>query len=98
MNMDDITKILEDGNYTLIDVREEMELDMDGYLEDAWNIPLGELEDHTDAVLEKQGPIIFFCRSGGRSQKATDYFRAQGREDVYNGGGFKDMQAALKAE
>ena len=40
-----LTEVLQSGNYHLIDVREPMELDMDGQIEEAQNIPLGEIED-----------------------------------------------------
>lgn len=90
-----IEVIISNGNYHLIDVREEMELEMDGSVDGAQNIPLGELEDRKQEVTSLAGPKIFFCRSGARSEKATQYFKNQGLSDVYNGGGFRDVQALL---
>ena len=40
-----LVEVLQSKNYHLIDVREPMELEMDGHIEEAQNIPLGELED-----------------------------------------------------
>lgn len=90
-----LENILKENKYHLIDVREEMELEMDGKIEDAMNIPLGELEDRKQEVTNLAGPIIFFCRSGNRSGQAMEYFKSEGLADVYNGGGYKDLQQIL---
>lgn len=90
-----LEQILQDKKYHLIDVREEMELQMDGEIEDARNIPLGELEDRKQEVTNLAGPIIFFCRSGNRSGKAMEYFKSEGMTNVYNGGGYQELQATL---
>lgn len=92
----EIQEILNQGNYHLIDVREEMELEMDGSIAEATNIPLNELEERKQEVVNLSGPKIFFCRSGQRSQRAVDYFTAEGLTEVYNGGGYKDMAALLE--
>lgn len=92
MSLEDVLKA---GNYHLIDVREPLELEMDGNIEEAQNIPLGELEDRKQEVLNLAGPIVFFCRSGNRSGKAVDYFKSEGLTEVYNGGGYKDLKETL---
>lgn len=91
-----IEEILKEGNYHLIDVREPMELEMDGSIEAAQNIPLGELEERKQEVVNLAGNKIFFCRSGNRSGKAMEYFKSEGMTDVYNGGGYGDMMSALE--
>jgi len=91
-----LEELLKAGNYHLIDVREPMELEMDGNIEEAQNIPLGELEERKQEIINLGGNIIFFCRSGNRSGKATDYFKSEGMTDVYNGGGFTDMKRTLE--
>ncbi len=91
-----IVDVLKEGNYHLIDVREPMELEMDGSIAEAQNIPLGELEDRKQEVLNLNGTKVFFCRSGNRSGKAVDYFKAQGMTDVYNGGGYSDLKMLLE--
>ena len=65
-----IEEILKSGKYHLIDVREPMELEMDGEIEAALNIPLGELDSRKEEITVLDGPKIFFCRSGNRSGKA----------------------------
>lgn len=92
MSLEDVLKA---GNYHLIDVREPLELEMDGNIEEAQNIPLGELEDRKQEVLNLAGPIVFFCRSGNRSGKAVDYFKSEGLTEVYNGGGYKNLKETL---
>ena len=86
-----IEDVLRAGNYHLIDVREPLELEMDGHIEEAQNIPLGELEDRKQEIINLSGTKIFFCRSGNRSGKAVDYFKSEGLTDVYNGGGYNDL-------
>ena len=88
--------VLRAGNYHLIDVREPLELEMDGHIEEAQNIPLGELEDRKQEILNLSGTKIFFCRSGNRSGKAVDYFKSEGMTDVYNGGGYNDLSQTLE--
>ncbi|WP_312083364.1 MULTISPECIES: rhodanese-like domain-containing protein [Epilithonimonas] len=91
-----IEDVLRAGNYHLIDVREPLELEMDGYIEEAQNIPLGEIEDRKQEILNLSGTKIFFCRSGNRSGKAVDYFKSEGMTDVYNGGGYNDLSQTLE--
>ncbi|WP_027376305.1 rhodanese-like domain-containing protein [Kaistella palustris] len=91
-----IVEVLQAGNYHLIDVREPMELEMDGHIDEAQNIPLGEIEDRKQEILNLNGTKIFFCRSGNRSGKAVDYFKSEGMTDVYNGGGYADLKKQLE--
>ena len=91
-----IEEILKSGNYNLIDVREPMELEMDGEIESALNIPLGEIEDRKEEVEQLDGPKIFFCRSGNRSGKALEFFKSENMADIYNGGGYADVKQTLE--
>ena len=91
-----IEDVLRAGNYHLIDVREPLELEMDGHIEEAQNIPLGELEDRKQEIINLSGTKIFFCRSGNRSGKAVDYFKSEGMTDVYNGGGYNDLSQTIE--
>lgn len=90
-----IEDVLKAGNYHLIDVREPLELEMDGNIAEATNIPLGDIEDHIDEIRSLDGDVIFFCRSGNRSGKATEFYKSQGFDNVYNGGGYNDLSATL---
>lgn len=90
-----IEDVLRAGNYHLIDVREPLELEVDGNIAEAQNIPLGDIEAHIDEIRALDGNVIFFCRSGNRSGKATDFYKSQGFENVYNGGGYNDLSQTL---
>lgn len=92
-----LVEVLKSGNYHLIDVREPMELEMNGHIEEAQNIPLGELQDRKQEILNLSGFKIFFCRSGNRSGQAVEYFKSQGMTDVYNGGGYEEMKETLES-
>lgn len=90
-----LEEVIKAGNYALIDVREPMELEMDGNIEGATNIPLGEVEDRKEEILSIDKPVILFCRSGNRSGKALEYLNSQGLKEGYNGGGWADLKSAL---
>ena len=68
-----------------------MELITDGAIEGALNVPLSELEERKDEILNMKGNIIFFWKSGGRSGKAVDFFKEKGISNIYNGGGYNDL-------
>jgi len=95
MNEEVIEDVIRAGNYLLIDVREPMELDMEGEIDGATNIPLGEIQAHEDEIKNFDGNIIFFCRSGGRAGKAVEFFTEEGLTNVFNGGGFEALQILL---
>lgn len=92
-----LAEVLKSGNYHLIDVREPMELEMDGSIEGAENIPLGEVEDRKEEILSIEKPVVLFCRSGNRSGKALEYLQSEGLKDGYNGGGWAELKAHLEA-
>lgn len=91
-----LIEVLKSGNYKLIDVRELLELDMDGNIEGAENIPLGTIEEHTEEILAYDVPVVIFCRSGNRSGKALEYLQSQGLENGYNGGGWAELKETLQ--
>ncbi len=95
INIMSLADVLQSGNYELIDVREPMELEMDGNIEGAKNIPLGEVEDRKDEILSIEKPVILFCRSGNRSGKALEYLNSQGLKEGYNGGGWAELKSQL---
>lgn len=91
-----LLEILKTGNYQLIDVREPMELEIEGIIEGAKNIPLGEVEERKDEVLNIEKPVVIFCRSGNRSGKALEYLQSQGLKNGYNGGGWAQLKETLE--
>lgn len=77
------------GPYILIDVRQPEEL-VHGVLPTAQNLPIDEVEEAfalpDDAFLrryrfpkpEKDAVVIFYCRTGGRSARATTIAKEKG--------------------
>lgn len=68
--------LAEDDSVQLVDVREPHEHEA-GAIAGGRHIPLGELMAAAEQ-LDQSRPVIFYCRVGGRSQMATDAFRASG--------------------
>ncbi len=91
-----LEKVLKSGNYHLIDVREPMELEMDGNIEGAENIPLGELEERKDEILNQEKPVVVFCRSGNRSGKALEFLNNEGLKNGFNGGGWAELKEKIE--
>ncbi len=93
----ELLDVLKSGNYELVDVREPLELEMDGEIVGAKNIPLGEVEDRKEEFLSLEKPVVIFCRSGNRSGKALEYLTSQGLKDGYNGGGWAQLKETIES-
>ncbi|MBS1572759.1 MAG: rhodanese-like domain-containing protein [Bacteroidetes bacterium] len=89
--------ILKSGNYSLVDVREPMELEMDGEFDNAINIPLGEIEERKEEILSLENPVVLFCKSGNRSGRALEFLEANGLKNGYNGGGFAHLKSVIES-
>ncbi len=92
-----LEEVLRSGDYYLIDVREPLELEMDGEIEGAKNIPLGEVENHVAEILEIEKPVVLFCRSGNRSGKALAFLVEKGLKNGHNGGGMEVLKATIES-
>lgn len=73
---------LHQDNALLVDVREDDEWQA-GHVAGAQHIPLGNLADHLDS-LPHDRPLLLFCRSGGRSSRATTFLQQQGFTNASN--------------
>ncbi|MDD9180270.1 MULTISPECIES: rhodanese-like domain-containing protein [Aliivibrio] len=73
----------------LIDVRTPGEFSQ-GHLTDAANLPLSTVET-AFANIDKDTPIVVYCRSGARSGRAMSYLQQEGYTQVHNGGGLEEM-------
>lgn len=94
--MQNLEEVLKSGNYELIDVREPMELEIDGEISGAKNIPLGEVEDRKEEILSLEKPVVIFCRSGNRSGRVLDFLKSEGFENGYNGGGWVQLKEIIE--
>jgi len=89
-----IQELINDIATTIVDVRTEGEFS-EGNVCGSINIPLDEVADRMDELRGMQ-PLVLCCLSGGRSGQATDFLKAQGCDDVYNGGGWEMVEAQKK--
>lgn len=77
----------------LVDVRSQAELDLVGRIPDALSIqwafypgmvPNSEFADQLQAAVDKNAPVIFMCRTGGRSHGAASMAQQLGYHNAYN--------------
>ena len=78
-------EVLENASQlTLIDVRETSEYVGElGHVKGTQLVVLSTLPQQIN-TLPQNKPIIFICRSGGRSAQATAFAKSNGFKDVYN--------------
>ncbi len=80
--------------FIVIDVRTLEEFES-GHIEDSSNIEWQEISSITDNI-NKDQKIYLYCRSGRRSQNATNILIDLGYKDVTNLGGIKDAAIFLE--
>ena len=81
-------------DFIVIDVRTLEEFES-GHIEDSSNIEWQEISSIADNI-NKDQKIYLYCRSGRRSQNATDILVDLGYKDVTNLGGIKDAAIFLE--
>jgi len=91
----DLQKVINQETITIVDVREPFETYF-GKAKGAINIPLGKIAKRVEEFRKMSKPIVVYCRSGNRSGQAMNYLKAQGIEEVYNGGSLSEVKALLK--
>jgi len=77
VSREEARKLVEEGAQ-LVDVRAEHEWEA-GRIAGAKHVPLAELAERTDE-LEKERPVVLYCRGGTRSTMATDALAEAGFE------------------
>jgi rhodanese-related sulfurtransferase len=80
------------GEIQLIDVRQPAEHEA-GRIAGDRLIELGSLAVEVDSI-DRDRPVVFYCRSGSRSAMATEAFRGAGFDAHNMAGGLLDWQAA----
>jgi len=75
VSRDEAQRLIEDGAQ-LIDVRAEHEWDA-GHIAGATHLPLDELAERT-AEIDRERPVVLYCRGGNRSTMAVDALAAAG--------------------
>jgi rhodanese-related sulfurtransferase len=76
-----VAEMLRRGDAQLVDVREPYEHDA-GSIAGARHVELGALAAEAETI-ERDKPVVFYCRVGARSAMATQAFAASGW-DAYN--------------
>jgi len=77
----EVAALHERGEIELVDVREPHEHDA-GRIAGARHVELARLTEEAGSF-DQERPLVFYCRSGGRSAVATQAFRASGFQ-AYN--------------
>jgi rhodanese-related sulfurtransferase len=83
--------IAEDPGLQVIDVREPYERDA-GHIEGSLHIELQQLTSLASTI-DRDHPVVFYCRVGARSQMAAQAFRVAGFEAHSMSGGLQRWAA-----
>lgn len=81
-----------EADATLVDVRRPFEWE-GGHLEGARNIELNELAAAAESI-DRGRPVLFYCRSGNRSEMAVEAFRQAGFDAHNLAGGIEAWVAS----
>lgn len=89
-----LNELLNHQNCKIIDVRTPFEFS-EGCVEGSINIPLDEVPNKIAEFKQYSGPIVLCCRSGARSETATRFLKANGFDNVHNGGSWTIVKSQL---
>lgn len=92
----DLNAALADKPPFLVDLREPSEIEKNGYIEGAVNIPVRDLLKNLDKLPAQDQPIVLYCASGHRGSLAMPTLQLLGYNDVRNLGG--GMGAWIKSD
>lgn len=84
--------IINNPSATIVDVRTPEEF-ASGHVAGSVNIPLDQVPSRVDEFRDMSKPLVVCCLSGGRSGQAMGFLQQSGVDDVYNGGGWADVNA-----
>ncbi len=98
LTVQQVADIKDHPDVVLIDVREPWEYN-EGHIPGVKLIPLGQLTNKLDEI-PKDKFVVMTCRSGNRSNQATQFLRSQGFDNVHNmlGGILAWQKAGLPVE
>jgi rhodanese-related sulfurtransferase len=88
----EVAALLERGEVQLVDVRESYEVDA-GRIDTSVHVVLGELSARAGEI-DRDRPVVFYCRVGGRSAMATQAFQGAGYDAHNMAGGIVEWAAA----
>jgi rhodanese-related sulfurtransferase len=87
-----VAELLAEGDIQLIDVRQPEEREAGRIAGDRF-IELSQLAGEVDSI-DRDRPVVFYCRSGARSAMATEAFLGAGFDAHNMVGGLLDWAAA----
>lgn len=79
----------------ILDVRSEGEY-TSGHIKRSINIPVHQLGDYLVKLKDKHRAIICCCASGMRSGTAKKILESRGYTNVFNGGGWRQLQHKIE--
>lgn len=82
VSVEEATALMDQGA-RIVDVRTEAEF-KSGHLPGALNIPVTQIEKRVSELLPKDQPVVLYCRSGRRSQRAAILLERLGFASVHN--------------
>jgi rhodanese-related sulfurtransferase len=88
----EVSELIGRDDVQLVDVRETYEVDA-GRIAGSRHVTLSELSARADE-LDRDRPVIFYCRVGGRSSMATQAFQSAGYDAHNLAGGILEWVAA----
>ena len=88
----ELSKLIKE-DAVLVDVRSSEEF-AEGSVDGAINIPVDVLQDNIEKFPADK-PIIVFCKSGNRAEKARKILEENNILDVVNGGSWQNVKKAL---
>lgn len=91
INVNEIDRIVDP---TIIDVREDYELEETGTIKGAIHIPMNEVPNRLNEIT-KEREIYILCRSGVRSYNVAKYLNELGYEAINLDGGIIDYKGEL---
>ena len=87
INAEQALAMMVEGDVLVVDVRTRTEFES-GYIPEAYNVPLDQIEKSFKNVTEnKDDTILIYCRSGNRSKVAARILTEMGYTNVYDFGG-----------
>jgi phage shock protein E len=90
----DLRSLVTDPACTIVDVRTPAEF-MGGHVAGSINIPLQEVPDRVEEFRRMARPLVLCCASGNRSGQAAYFLEQHGLDQVYNGGGWMQVDHAV---
>lgn len=85
-----------DATTQFVDVRTPEEF-ATGHIRNALNIPLADISKRKQEIRDLgKKPVVFYCRSGNRSELAVAQLQKEGYEQLHNGGSLDEVRSMLR--